>query len=323
MNGGRVVVVTRRLPDAVEQAIAAQCDARFNTADTPLGTEGLVRALREADAVLCTVTDKLDATVLSAGGFRARGLVNFGVGYNHIDVAAAKATGLVVTNTPDVLTDATADCAMTLMLAVMRRAGEGERILRAGQWNGWRPTHHMGAQVTAKTVGIVGFGRIGRAMAERCHGGFRMPVLWFDPAIPKGAEPAGPWTRVASLQDLLARSDVVSLHCPATPETRHLMNAETLAAMRPGAFLVNTARGDVVDEAALVQALETGHLAGAGLDVFEREPVVHPGLLASERAVLLPHLGSATVETRVAMGMRALENLLAVLAGEAPRDRVG
>jgi lactate dehydrogenase-like 2-hydroxyacid dehydrogenase len=322
-NAGRTVVVTRRLPEPVEAALAAQCDARFNGTDTPLRADELVEALRTADALLCTVTDRLDATVLGAGGFRAKALVNFGVGFNHIDLAAARAAGLVVTNTPDVLTDATADCAMTLMLSVMRRAGEGERLLRAGAWTGWRPTHHMGAQVTGKTVGIVGFGRIGRAMAERCNGGFRMPVLWFDPAIPSGAEPDGPWTRMLTLDELLARADVVSLHCPATPETRHLMNARTLAAMKPGAFLVNTARGDVVDEAALVEALATGQLGGAGLDVFEREPQVHAGLLATERAVLLPHLGSATVETRVAMGMRAVENLLAILAGEAPRDRVG
>ena len=297
--------------------------ARLNATDIPLGPDGLVHALREADALVCTVTDRLNAEVLGAGGFRARALVNVGVGFNHIDVAAAKAAGLVVTNTPDVLTDATADCAMTLMLAVMRRAGEGERELRGGRWTGWRPTHLMGTQVTGKTVGIVGFGRIGRAMAERCHGGFRMPVLWFDPAIPAGAQPDGPWTRVATLDELLGRADVVSLHCPATPATRHLMNAARLRQMKPSAFLVNTARGDVVDEAALVAALDDGTIAGAGLDVFEHEPTVHPRLLATEKAVLLPHLGSATLETRVAMGMRAIENLAAVLAGEAPRDRVG
>lgn len=204
----------------------------------------------------------------------------------------------------------------------MRRAGEGERELRAGRWTGWRPTHLMGTQVTGKTVGLVGFGRIGRAMAERCHGGFRMPVLWFDPAIPVGAEPSGPWSRVGTLDELLERSDVVSLHCPATPETRHLINAARLGRMRPTAFLVNTARGDVVDEAALVAALQAGRLAGAGLDVYELEPRVHPGLLELEQVVLLPHLGSATTETRIAMGMRAVENLTAVLAGEAPRDRV-
>ena len=316
------VVVTRRLPQAVERELATRFGARLNATDEPLGRDGLVRALREADAVVCTVTDRLSADVLGAGGLRAKALVNVGVGFNHIDLAAARAAGLVVTNTPDVLTDATADCAMTLMLAVMRRAGEGERELRAGRWAGWRPTHLMGAQVTGKTVGIVGFGRIGRAMAERCHGGFRMPVLWFDPAIPAGAEPAGPWTRVGTLDELLAQADVVSLHCPATPETRHLINAERLRQMKRSAFLVNTARGDVVDEAALVAALEAGVIAGAGLDVYEHEPRVHAGLLALERVVLLPHLGSATVETRVALGMRALENLEAVLAGVPPRDRV-
>ncbi|MFN9215990.1 MAG: 2-hydroxyacid dehydrogenase [Gemmatimonadota bacterium] len=316
------VVVTRRLPQAVERELATRFGARLNATDEPLGRDGLVRALREADAVVCTVTDRLSADVLGAGGLRAKALVNVGVGFNHLDLAAARAAGLVVTNTPDVLTDATADCAMTLMLAVMRRAGEGERELRAGRWAGWRPTHLMGAQVTGKTVGIVGFGRIGRAMAERCHGGFRMPVLWFDPAIPAGAEPAGPWTRVGTLDELLAQADVVSLHCPATPETRHLINAERLRQMKRSAFLVNTARGDVVDEAALVAALEAGVIAGAGLDVYEHEPRVHAGLLALERVVLLPHLGSATVETRVAMGMRALENLEAVLAGVPPRDRV-
>jgi lactate dehydrogenase-like 2-hydroxyacid dehydrogenase len=317
-----VVIVTRRLPEAVEHELATRFGATLNASDVPLGSERLIAALRSADAVVCTVTDRLDAAVLGAGGFRARALVNVGVGFNHIDLAAAQAAGLLVTNTPDVLTDATADCAMTLLLAVMRRAGEGERELRAGRWTGWRPTHLMGTQVTGKTIGLVGFGRIGRAMAERCHGGFRMPVLWFDPAIPAGAEPAGPWTRVATLDELLARADVVSLHCPATPATRHLINAERLQQMRRSAFLVNTARGDVVDEAALVEALASGTIAGAGLDVYEHEPRIHPGLLEMEQVVLLPHLGSATVETRVAMGRRAIENLTAVLAGEAPRDRV-
>nr|MCU0623272.1 D-glycerate dehydrogenase [Gemmatimonadaceae bacterium] len=207
-----VVIVTRRLPEAVEHELATRFGATLNASDVPLGSDGLIAALRSADAVVCTVTDRLDAAVLGAGGFRARALVNVGVGFNHIDLAAAQAAGLLVTNTPDVLTDATADCAMTLLLAVMRRAGEGERELRAGRWTGWRPTHLMGTQVTGKTIGLVGFGRIGRAMAERCHGGFRMPVLWFDPAIPAGAEPAGPWTRVATLDELLARADVVSLH---------------------------------------------------------------------------------------------------------------
>ncbi len=317
-----VVVVTRRLPDAVEQALASFCDARFNATDEPLSREALVAALRESDAVLCTVTDRFDAALLGAGGFRAKALVNFGVGYNHIDITAAQRAGLVVTNTPDVLTDATADIAVTLMLSVMRRAGEGERALRAGAWTGWRPTHHMGTHVTGKTVGIIGFGRIGRAFAERCAGGFRMPVLWYHPGDPSLPVSPGPWQRVDSLEALLRESDVVSLHCPARPETKHLINAERLALMKPSAFLINTARGDVVDESALADALAAGTIAGAGLDVYEREPVVHPGLMASEKVVLLPHLGSATTETRVAMGMRAVENVRAVVEGREPRDRV-
>ncbi len=316
-----VVVVTRRLPAEVEAQLVERFDARLNPTDEPLGPEGLARAFREADAVLCTVTDRITADLLGAGDRRVRLLANFGVGYNHIDVAAARAAGVAVTNTPGVLTDATADLAILLMLAVARRAGEGERELRAGRWTGWRPTHLVGTQVTGKTLGIVGFGRIGQATARRAHFGFGMTIRWHGPS---GADKAVdfPATRVDDLDDLLATCDVVSLHCPATPATRHLIDAGRLARMRPTAFLVNTARGDVVDESALVAALEAGTIAGAGLDVFEREPVVHPGLLASERVVLLPHLGSATRETRIAMGERAVANLVAWFDGRVPPDRV-
>lgn len=317
------VVVTRALPAEVEAALARDFDARLNAADEPLGPEGLARALREADAVLCTVTDRFTADVLSTTPRRARLLANFGVGFNHIDVAAAKAHGIAVSNTPDVLTDATADLAITLLLMTLRRAGEGERELRAGKWTGWRPTHLLGAAVTGKTLGLVGMGRIARAVARRAHHGLGMRVIFHDPYPPSPQEAAalGAEGR-ATLDEVIAQSDVISLHCPATPETRHLMNAARLASMKRGAFLVNTARGDVVDEAALVGALQSGHLAGAGLDVFEQEPKVHPGLLAMENVVLLPHLGSATRETRVAMGMRALENLRLFLAGQPLRDPV-
>jgi lactate dehydrogenase-like 2-hydroxyacid dehydrogenase len=279
--------------------------------------------LKTADALLCTVTDRLTAEVLSAEPRRARLLANFGVGFNHIDVEAAKARGLSVSNTPDVLTDATADLAMTLLLTVTRRAGEGERHLRSGSWTGWRPTHMLGTQVSGKTLGLVGMGRIARAVAKRAHHGFDMRVIFHDP-YPPSAEVAGslgaePRER---LEQVLEEADFVSLHCPATPETRHLMNAERLGRLKPGAYLINTARGDVVDEAALVAALRSGRLAGAGLDVFEREPQVSPELLAMENVVLLPHLGSATRETRVAMGMRALENLRLFFRGAPLRDRV-
>jgi lactate dehydrogenase-like 2-hydroxyacid dehydrogenase len=317
------VVVTRRLPEPVEKELSREFDARLNRDDRPLGPDGLQEALRTADALLCTVTDRLTAEVLSAEPRRARMLANFGVGFNHIDTAAAKDRGLAVSNTPDVLTEATADIAITLLLMVSRRTGEGERHVRAGAWTGWRPTHMLGTQVSGKVLGLVGMGRIARAVARRAHHGFGMRVIFHDPYPPTPAEAAalGAEPR-ASLDEVLQQSDFVSLHCPATPETRHLMNRERLGRMRPGAFLINTARGDVVDEAALVEALGKGTIAGAGLDVFEKEPQVSPALVAMENVVLLPHLGSATQETRIAMGMRALENLRLFFSGAPLRDRV-
>ena len=261
--------------------------------------------------------------MLAAEPRRAGLVANFGVGFNNIDVEAAKARGVVVSNTPDVLTDATADLAITLLLMVARRTGEGERHLRGGHWTGWRPTHLLGTHVTGKTLGLIGMGRIARAVAQRAHHGFGMKVIFHDPFPPApdvakalGAEPRN------SLEEVLQEAHFVSLHCPATPETRHLMNRERLALMRPDAFLVNTARGDVVDETALVEALEGKVIAGAGLDVFEREPQVTQALVAMDNVVLLPHLGSATRETRVAMGMRAFENLQLFFSGKPLRDRV-
>ena len=323
MSARPSVVVTRRLPEAVERELMRDFEARLNPEDRPLGAEGLVEAMRSADAVLTTVTDKVTAEVLSAEPRRARIVANFGVGFNNIDVEAAKARGVAVSNTPDVLTDATADLAITLLLMVARRTGEGERHLRGGHWTGWRPTHMMATHVTGKTLGLVGMGRIARAVAKRAHHGFGMKVIYHDPfpppadvAVALGAEPR------AELDEVLREADFVSLHCPATPETRHLMNRERLALMRPDAFLVNTARGDVVDEGALVEALQQKKIAGAGLDVFEREPEVTRALLSMENVVLLPHLGSATTETRVAMGLRALENLRLFFGGKPLRDRV-
>ena len=317
------VVVTRRLPAPVEQRLAQEFDARVNQDDHSFTTAELGEALRGADALVPTVSDRITAQTLAVEPLRARILANFGVGYNHIDVAAAKARGLVVTNTPDVLTDDTADDAIMLMLMVARRAGEGERHVRSGTWTGWRPTHMLGTKVSGKTLGLIGLGRIGRAVARRARQGFGMRVVFHDPYPPPAnvvadlaAEPK------ATVEDVLREADFVSLHSPATPETRHLMNAERLALMRPTAFLINTARGDIVDEAALVAALERRQIAGAALDVYEQEPHVTPALLTMENVVLLPHLGSATQETRVAMGMRALDNLAAFFAGSAPRDRV-
>ena len=317
------MVVTRKLPVEVEAELLKDFDARLNPEDRPFTPEQLQEALRGADAILPTVTDKFTAEVLAAEPLRVKLLANFGVGFNHIDVTAAKARGLSVSNTPDVLTDATADIAMTLLLTVARRTGEGERQVRAGQWTGWRPTHMIGTQVSGKTLGLIGMGRIARAVARRAHHGFGMKVLFHDPFPPSPQEAAALGAEgLASLEEVLERADFVSLHCPATPETRHLMNAERFGRMRKSAFLINTARGDVVDEAALVAALQSGQIAGAGLDVFEREPVVTPALLTMENVVLLPHLGSATRETRAAMGMRALENLRLFFSGKPLRDRV-
>lgn len=321
MSARPVVWVTRRLPTEVERALEAHFAVRWQRGDVPLTPDELLRAFREADAVLCTVTDRVTAECFSQAGRRAEMVANFGVGVNHIALDAARATDVLVTNTPDVLTDDTADLALLLMLAVFRRAGEGERELRAGRWTGWRPTHLLGTRLSGKTLGIVGLGRIGSAVARRAHHGFGMQVVAWSRThrVPDGLA----FVQLASSLDaLLARSDVISLHCPASPDTRHLIGSAQLARMRPGAVLVNTARGDVVDEAALVGALKSGHLGGAGLDVYEREPEVHPGLLGRENVVLLPHLGSATTETREAMGMRALANLVAFFDGTDPPDRV-
>lgn len=317
------VVVTRRIPAACEAEAERLFDAVLNREDVPLTPAQLQDALRSADALLPTVTDKLTAEVLAAAPGRAKILANFGVGFNNIDITAAGARGLTVTNTPDVLTDDTADIAITLLLMVARRAGEGERHIRGRQWTGWRPTHMLGARVSGKTLGLIGFGRIAKAVARRAHHGFGMKIIFSDPYPPSaeeakslGAEPR------PSVEAVLREADFVSLHCPATPETRHLINAERLGQMRAEAFLINTARGDVVDEAALARALGAGTIAGAGLDVFEKEPAVAAELLGMENVVLLPHLGSATLETRVAMGMRAIENLKLFFAGQPVRDRV-
>jgi lactate dehydrogenase-like 2-hydroxyacid dehydrogenase len=317
------VVVTRRVPALVEAQLASEFDARLNPDDHAFSAAELTAALGSADALLPTVTDRLTAAVLAAQPLRTRILANYGVGFNHIDTAAAKARGVVVTNTPDVLTDDTADDAVMLMLMVARRAGEGERHVRAGAWTGWRPTQLLGTRVSGKTLGLIGLGRIGRAVAHRARHGFGMRVVFHDPSPPPAGVVAALGAEArASVEDVLREADFVSIHSPATRDTHHLMDARRLALMKPGAFLINTARGDIVDEAALVAALERKAIAGAALDVYEREPDVPRDLLALEQVVLLPHLGSATSETRVAMGVRALENLRAFFAGLPPRDRV-
>ncbi len=322
-TGRPTVVVTRRLPTPVEEQLTRAFDVRLNPDDHAFSEQELTKALRTADGLVPTVTDQLTANVLNVEPLRTRILAQYGVGFNNIDITAAKGRGLVVTNTPDVLTDDTADNAITLLLMVARRAGEGERHVRSGAWTGWRPTHMLGTRVSGKTLGLIGLGRIGRAVAHRAHHGFGMRVIFHDPSPPPaavvaelGAEPR------ASPDDVLREADFVSLHSPATPETRHLIDARRLGLMKRGAFLINNARGDIVDEAALVTGLKQGTIAGAGLDVYEREPAVTPDLLGMENVVLLPHVGSATRETRVAMGLRALDNLKAFFAGASPGDRV-
>ena len=319
------IIVTRQLPAPVEARLAGRFDAQLNTDDVPLDAAGLAHALATADAVLCTVTDRLTAAVFEQAareGGRARLLANSGVGVNHIDLAAARAHGVTVTNTPGVLTEDTADVAMALVLMAARRLGEGERMLRAGAWHGWKPGQLLGTSLAGKTLGIVGFGRIGQAVARRARHGFGMRVLYLNPSPRDEAAAAVGAERSPSLEALLGASDVVSLHCPATPDTRHLIDDAALSRMRRGAILVNTALGDVIDESALAAALDDGRLRAAGLDVYEAEPVVHPSLRAREDVVLLPHLGSATVETRRAMGDRAVDNVEAFFAGRPLPDAV-
>ena len=317
------IIVTRRWHEDVEAKLCELFDTQLNEDDHPMSTAELQDALRNADAVCPTVSDKVNAEVLGTDGIRAKILGSNGVGFNHIDLDAAKSAGLTVTNTPEVLTDCTADLAMTLLLMVARRAGEGERHVRNNEWTGWRPTHMMGTSVTGKTLGLIGMGRIARAMASRAAHGFGMKIIFHDPFPPRAEDIAGlNATQCASPEEVFANADFISLHCPGGEATYHLINEAAFAAMKPGAFVVNSARGDVIDEAALVDALQSGQIAGAGLDVFEREPQVTEALLSMENVVLLPHLGSATRETRYAMGMRVVENLQAFFSGDTPRDKL-
>jgi lactate dehydrogenase-like 2-hydroxyacid dehydrogenase len=317
------IIVTRRWHPEVEEVLVDRFDTTLNTDDHPMSTEELQAALREADAVLPTVSDKVNAEVLSADNIRAKILGSNGVGFNHIDLEAAKAAGITVTNTPEVLTDCTADLAMTLLLSVARRAGEGERHLRNGEWTGWRPTHMMGTSVTGKTLGLIGMGRIARAVAARAAHGFNMKIIFHDPFPPKAEDIAGlNATQCASPEEVFAQADFVSLHCPGGKDTYHLISDAAFKAMKSSAFLINSARGDVIDEAAMVRALENGEIQGAGLDVYENEPTISPTLMAMENVVLLPHLGSATLETRKAMGMRVVENIEAFFAGDTPGDKI-
>jgi lactate dehydrogenase-like 2-hydroxyacid dehydrogenase len=317
------VLITRRWPEAVEARLSEIFDVQLNLGDKPLTPTDFRSAMRTYDAILPTVTDRIGAAALECDKPQTRILANYGVGYSHIDLESVGQHGIVVTNTPDVLSECTADLAMTLLLMVARRTGEGEREVRAGLWTGWRPTHLIGTKVSGKTLGIVGYGRIGQEMARRAHHGFGMQILVYNRS-PVAAEILAQCnaTQVESLDELMPLCDFVSLHCPGGAENRHLINSRRLSLMRPDAFLVNTARGEVIDEMALSYALWFEMIGGAALDVFEGEPKILPQLKDSDRLVMLPHLGSATREAREAMGFRVVDNLEDFFAGREPRDRV-
>ena len=305
------LLVTRRLPDRVIEAAAARFDLVLRDRTSPLSVEELRDSLRDFDVILPTLCDRYQADVFAdVPKPRARLLANFGVGYNHIDVAAARAAGLAVTNTPGAVTDATADIALALILMTARRLGEGERMVRAGKWEGWHPVQMLGAHVTGKTVGILGFGRIGKAIARRCHFGFGMEVVYHNRSAVTADFPA----RQVDMATAMA-ADFVVAAVPGGPATRHLVDARALAAMKKSGIFVNISRGDVVDEAALIEALRAGRIAGAGLDVYEMEPEVPAALRAMENVTLLPHLGTACLEVREAMGMMAVDNLIAFTEG--------
>ena len=317
------VLITRRWPASVEAKLQQRYDVQLNLDDHPFSAEEFRQALRDFDAVCPTVCDSLPAEVLAIPDKRCKILGNFGVGYNHIDIDAAKREGLMITNTPGVLTESTADIAMTLLLMSARRGAEGDRLVRAGQWRGWCPTQMMSSDVTGATLGLIGFGRIAQAVARKAHHGFGMKILYFKPSPADQAVVDDlQAVRCDDLETLLSASDYVSLHCPGGPGTRHLIDAARLKQMKPTAHLINTARGDVVDSLALIDALRDKRIAGAGLDVYEGEPQIHPDFLTLDNVALLPHLGSATLSTRTAMGEKVLANLEAYFNGQPLPDRV-
>ncbi|MDG2157442.1 MAG: D-glycerate dehydrogenase [Amylibacter sp.] len=317
------ILVSRRWPEAVETAMVEKYDVTFNIKDKPLSTNEFKDALSIYDAILPTVTDKISSEVFKVKNPRTKIFGNYGVGFSHIDIPAAKAAGITVSNTPDVLSDCTADITLTLMLMAARRAGEGEREVRSGNWEGWRPRHLIGTRITGKTLGIIGFGRIGREVAKRAHFGFGMKIvvqnrskIGNDILIRTNAH------QVDNLDELLETSDFISLHCPGGDDNHHLISTKQFKKMKNSAILINTARGEVVDDNALILALKSKEISAVGLDVFNNEPNINPELIKFENAILLPHLGSATQETREAMGFRVLDNIADFFEGKVPRDKV-
>ena len=319
-----VIIVTRKLPDVVETRLRELFDARLNIEDRPYSRDELIEAVKTANVLVPTVTDRIDRGVLSQAGPELKLIAQFGTGVDNIDLETARNRSILVTNTPGVLTEDTADMTMALILAVPRRLTEGAGLLRSGssKWHGWSPTWMLGHRIFGKRLGIVGMGRIGKAVAKRARA-FGLQIHYHNrrrvtPEIEKMLE-ATYWD---SLDQMLARMDIISINCPHTPATYHLLSARRLALMKPSAYIVNTARGEVIDENALARMIENGELGGAGLDVFEHEPAVNAKLLKSENVVVLPHMGSATIEGRVDMGEKVIINIKTFLDGHAPPDRV-
>ena len=317
-----IVVVTRKLPDPVETRMMELFTVRLNTTDEAFDRAALIEAVQEAEVLVPTVTDTIDATIIEQAGEQLILIASFGTGVDHIDLAAAKKRGIAVTNTPGVLTEDTADMTMALILAVPRRLVEGEKLMRSGLWTGWAPTSMLGHRIHGKRLGIVGMGQIGQAVARRARG-FGLSIHYHNrnpvhPEIEEELE-ATYWD---NLDQMLGRMDIVSINCPHTPATYHLISPRRLKLLQPHAYIVNTSRGEVIDEAALVKALQTRQIAGAGLDVFEHEPQVNPALLKLDNVVLLPHMGSATIEGRIDMGEKVIVNIKSFSDGHTPPDRV-
>ena len=319
-----IVIVTRKLPDVVEERMSELFDARVNSDDTPMTHAQLVAAAKEADVLVPTVTDRIDRGVLSQAGPQLRLIANFGTGVDNVDLDTARNRAITVTNTPGVLTEDTADMTMALILAVPRRLAEGTAYLKDAkhEWAGWAPTWMLGHRIYGKRLGIIGMGRIGQAVAHRAKA-FGLQIHYHNrKRLPKALEEELGATHWDSLDQMLARMDIVSVNCPHTPATYHLLSARRLKLLKPEAYIVNTARGEVIDENELARMIDAGSIAGAGLDVFEHEPAINPKLLASDRVVALPHMGSATLEGRIDMGEKVIINIKTYLDGHAPPDKV-
>ena len=322
IEGTPRVIVTRALSPSIQARMDELFDCRFNDSDTPLSRQELIDAMRDCDVLVPTVTDRIDAEMLEAAGDRMRLIASFGAGTDHIDLKAAAARKITVTNTPSVFTEDTADLAMALIIGVPRRIREGVELVRQGEWSGWAPTAMLGRKLAGKTLGIVGMGRIGQAVAHRAKA-FGLDIAYHNrKRLPEAVERMFAATYVENMDELLAQTDILTLHCPSNPESHHMIDVDAIRAMKDGACLINTARGDLVDQDALVAALESGHLAGAGLDVYPDEPQVDPRLLAHPNVMTLPHIGSATAEGRAASGDKVIANIRIWADGHRPPDQV-